>query len=379
MRSSSSALTAALLSLAMSFTLQAQTASTTDLTGNWQGTLHAQGGQRIVLKVSKDALPGGKPQWRGVEYSIDDKDRGYEGRNTTAMGLEDGVVRFRIEPIQVSYQGKLSEDGSSIAGQWSHAGQTHALKLVRAEGDAAWPIPAEQKAMARDADPDWEVVTVRPGDPNHMNSGINVHGRDVVVTRKSVETLLLFGYGLHKTQIVNAPDWARSDPWDVRGYADVPGQPGVPQFQSLIRKLLAERFGLVTHTENRELAVYALKPFKSGPKIVKSAGDPNGLPNENDHENGGQRTMQIENMTMREFCILLTYFLDRPVLDQTGLEGRYDFRLEYTFDDARTATDADAPPTIFTAVQEQLGLKLESTKGPVEVLVVDSVQRPTED
>lgn len=377
MRKHLSRASVALLSLAMCVGLRAQTVSTADLTGNWQGTLEIGGGQRIVLKVSKDGGTGGKTQWHGVEYSIDDKDRGFEGRNTTAMSLEDGVVRFAIEPIRVTYQGRLTADGMSIAGQWTQSGETHALKLVRADGDAAWTIPKEQKAMARDADPDWEVVTVRPGDPNEMNSGINVQGRDVVVTRKSVETMLLFGYGMHKTQIVNAPDWVRSAVWDVRGYADVPGQPGVQQFQSLIRKLLSERFGLVTHTEKRELAVYALRVAKSGLKIVKSAGDPNGLPNENDHQNGGQRTMQIENMNMREFCLLLTYFLDRPVVDQTGIEGRYDFRLEWTFDESRTQADLNAPPAVFTAIQEQLGLKLEAMRTAAPVMVIDAVQKPS--
>lgn len=366
----------AFLSVAVCLTLEAQTASTTDLTGDWQGTLEVGNGQRIVLKVTKDAAPGGKPEWHGVEYSIDDKDRGYEGRNTTGMSLEDGAVSFAIAPIRVTYQGRLSADGASIGGQWTQAGETHALKLVRADGDAAWPIPQEQKAMARDADPDWDVVTVRPGDPNGTNSGINVQGRNVVVTRKSVETMLLFGYGVHKTQIANAPSWVRSELWSVKGYADVPGQPSVPQFQSLIRKLLVERFGLITHTEQRELAVYALTVAKGGPKIVKSAGDPNGLPDENDRENSGQRTMQVENMTMREFCLLLTYFMDRPVVDQTRLEGRYDFRLEWTFDESRTSTDVNAPPSVFTAIQEQLGLKLEAVRTPAPVMVLDAVHRP---
>lgn len=367
----------AVLTLAMCAAVEAQIASATDLTGSWQGTLEIGNGQRIVLKVVKDAeLGGGKPLWHGVEYSIDDPDRGYEGRTTTAMSVEQAVVRFAIAPIGVTYQGRLNADGTSIAGQWTQSGQSHPLTLVRADGDAAWHIAEEQKAMALDADPDWEVVTVRPGEPNKENSGINVQGRDLVVTRKTVETLLLFGYGMHKTQVVNAPDWVRSEVWDARGYADVPGRPGVPQFQSLIRKLLTERFGLVTHTEKRELAVYALTPAKSGLKIVKSTGNPNGLPNENDRENGGQRSMQIENMTMREFCLLLTYFLDRPVVDETGIEGRYDFRLEWTFDDTRVPTDAGSPPTVFTAIQEQLGLKLGPVKAPADVLVIDKVERP---
>jgi uncharacterized protein (TIGR03435 family) len=177
---------------------------------------------------------------------------------------------------------------------------------------------------------------------------------------------------------VNAPDWVRSELWDAKGFADASGQPSLKQFQSLIRKLLAERFGLVEHTEQRELSVYALTVAKGGPKMEKSAGDPNGLPNENDNENGGQRTMQVENMTMRELCLLLTYFLDRPVVDRTGLAGRYDFRLRWTFDESRVPTDSSAEPTIFTAIQEQMGLKLEAVRTATDVMVIDKVQRPGE-
>jgi uncharacterized protein (TIGR03435 family) len=374
---------AAVVLLTVSATI-AQAASLTDLTGSWQGTLDAGAsgnskGQRIVLKVTKVDLPAGgtgRVSWRGVEYSIDDAYRGYEGRNTTAMSFEGGEVRFAIAPIEVKYEGKLSAEGTSIAGQWTQGGQTRPLMLVRADGDAAWTIPEEVKAMAKDADPDWEVVTVRKGDPNQMNSGIDVHGRDVVVERKTAETLLLAGYGVHETQLVNEPDWVRSELWDAKGFADVPGQPGLQQFQSLIRKLLVERFGLVSHTAKRDLAVYSLTVGKGALKIEKSGGDPNGLPNESDSENGGQRTMQFSNITMREFCLIMTSFLERPMVDKTGIEGRYDFRLKYTFDEMRVPTDGSAPATIITAIQEQLGLKLEPVKMATDVMVIDKVERP---
>lgn len=302
----------------------------------------------------------------------------YEGRNTTAMSFEAGAVRFAVAAIEVSYEGKLSADGKSIAGQWTERGQAHPLTLLRADGDAAWAIPEQDKAMAKGADPDWEVVTIHKGDPNQMNSGLNVQGRDIVVERKTVETLLLAGYGVHESQIMNAPDWIHSDLWDAKGYADVPGQPGLTQLQTLLRKLLVERFGLVSHTEKRDLTVYALTVGKGALKIEKSAGDPNGLPNENDRESGGQRTMQLTNITMREFCLMMTYFMDRPVVDKTGLAGRYDFLLKYTFDETRAPADGSAPATIFTAIQEQLGLKLEPVKTATDVMVIDKVERPGE-
>jgi uncharacterized protein (TIGR03435 family) len=85
----------------------------------------------------------------------------------------------------------------------------------------------------------------------------------------------------------------------------------------------------------------------------------------------------MTNMSMSEFAPDLGYFLDRPAVDQTGLAGRYDFQLIWTADDSRAPTDGSAPPELFTAIQEQLGLKLEPVRAPIDVLVVDAVQHPS--
>jgi uncharacterized protein (TIGR03435 family) len=363
------------------FAVRAQTANAGDLTGNWQGTLEgvpapSNQGQRIVLKVAKAG--GSHQDWHGVAYEIDDKTYGYEGRDTTQMSFAGGVVRFAIGPMGLTYEGRLSVDGQSIAGQWRQGGQVIPLTLARVNAETAWAIPEEAKAMALNADPDWEVVTVRPADPNQMNSGFQFHGRDVEVQRKTVESMLLICCGMHKSQIVNAPDWIRSEVWDAKGFASVPGQPNVKQFQSMLRKLVAERFGLKYHTEQKELSVYALKVGKGGPKLAPSAGDPNGIPNENDSGNGVEVTMHAENMTMGELSLMMKLFMDRPVVDQTGLTGRYDFQLKWTTDESKAPTDGSAPPTIFTAVQEQLGLKLEAVKAMTDVMVIDKVERPGE-
>jgi len=230
--------------------------------------------------------------------------------------------------------------------------------------------------MAKDADPDWEVVTVKPGDPDGRDSGFQLHGRNVEIKRKTVKSMLLFGYGVNKKEIVNAPDWIDSELWDVKGVPDVPGQPSLKQYQSMTRKALAERFGLVTHMEQREMEVYAITLAKGGPKMTPSAGDPNGLPDESDNENGGQMTVQMENTSMGELALMLRFMMDRPVVDQTGLTGRYDFKLQWTSDESKAPTDGSAPPAIFTAIQEQMGLKLEPVKAQTDVMVIDKVERP---
>ena len=342
-----------------------------DIAGTWQGTLPMGKGQRLVVKISKAGAG-----WSGVAYDLD-ADTPSQGRNTTQMSLAGAEVRLAIAPIEASYEGKLSEDGASITGTWTQRGKAYTLNLVRAEGDAAWEIPKADAAMAADADPDWEVATVRPTDPAVTNASIRMNGRQFVLENRTVETLLLAGYGVQKKQIVNAPDWTRTERWDVRGVPDVPGQPSLKQMQSLVRKILVERFGLVTHTEKREMEVYALTVAKGGEKMTPSAGDPNGLPDENDRENGGQRTMQATHVSMTDFVLMMKFFLDRPVVDQTGLKGRYDFRWNWTFDESRVPTDGTAAPGVFTAIQEQLGLKLEPVKAQTDVLVVDKVERPS--
>jgi uncharacterized protein (TIGR03435 family) len=231
--------------------------------------------------------------------------------------------------------------------------------------------------MPRDADPDWEVATVRPSDPDDQNAGFHLHGRQIFIERMTVESMLLVSYGVHKKQIAGAPDWIETERWDVKGVPDVPGQPSVEQFRGLVRKILAERFGLKYHMEQRELSVYALTVAKAGPKLAASAGDPNGLMNENDRDNGGQRQMQMTNATMEEFALVMKFFLDRPMVDQTGLTGHYDFQLKWTFDETKATTDGSAAPSLFTAIQEQMGLKLEPVKAATDVLVVDHVEQPS--
>src|ERR1700761_697128 len=92
--------------------------------------------------------------------------------------------------------------------------------------------PEQAKMMPNDADPDWEVATVKPSDPNEENPAIRVQGRHLVIRKQNVETILMAGYGVQKNQIADAPDWVRKDTFDVDGVADLEGQPNVQQFQS---------------------------------------------------------------------------------------------------------------------------------------------------
>ena len=347
-----------------------------DIAGTWQGAMQQAGKeQRIVVKISKDAGAG----WQGVVYSLD-ANRAFEGRATTQMSLQGQELHFAVAPIDSSYQGRLSADGATIAGTWTQNGTAYPLNLARVTGDAAWEIPKADAPMAKDADPDWDVVSVKARDPNDTSNSqsTGMKGRQFTMVNRTVEGMLLFAYGMHKKQIVGGPSWMATERWDVQGVPDVPGHPSLKQAQSLTRKLLEERFGLKVHRETKELSVYAITVAKGGEKMARSAGDPNGTPDENESSNGGgQITMRMTNMSMGEFAPDLGYFLDRPAVDQTGLTGRYDFQLKWTADESRAPTDGTAPPGLFTAIQQQIGLKLEPAKAPVDLLIIDAVERPS--
>jgi uncharacterized protein (TIGR03435 family) len=243
----------------------------------------------------------------------------------------------------------------------------------RAHAQAADTQPVTM--MAPDADPDWEVVTVRPSDPNARNDTFDVRGRHEVIENQPVEIMLMMAYGMQKSQIVDLPDWARTEHFDVDGVSEVEGKPNLRQFQSMVRKLLADRFGLKLHHEQREMPVFALTVAKGGVKIARSTGDPNGLPRE-DGEGGNVRTCQFANTSMADLALYLLLDVDRPLVDQTGLHGRFDFQLKWSRDESSTA-DPNAPPGLFTAIQEQTGLKLEPTRAPADVLVIDKVEKPS--
>lgn len=244
---------------------------------------------------------------------------------------------------------------------------------------AALPLVAQTapvKPMAADAHPSFAVATIKPHDPNSNRQGINNEGNRIIIRNQSVAYLMIFGYAIHPRQIAGAPDWVLHDRWDIDGRADAEGEPSLHQQQEMVQKLLAERFGLKLHREKREMPVYAIQIVKGGPKL-KPPANPAAEPDQQGNGHGTEQTITYTSASMQDFILGEQFFVDRPIVDQTGLTGRYDFSFRYTWDENHT-TDPNAPPGLFTAVQEELGLKFEPAKAPVEVFVVDTVQKPTE-
>ena len=353
-----------------------------DLTGNWQGTLQppqAAKPLRIVIQISK----ADGAALKAVLYSIDQGAQGLAG-TVTLLG---STVKMSIPGIGASYEGKLDSDAVSMAGTFTQ-GAPLPLNLKHATSETAWAIPdppAKLKPMAADANPVFEVATIKPSRPDAQGKAFQIRGREFFTFNTSLADVITFAYGLHPRQITGAPAWVETEKYDLNAKPDGEGQPNQNQWKVMVQKLLADRFKLTFHHDKKELSVYAIVVGKNGPKLTRSEGDPNGLPGLFFR---GLGNLPARNATMADFAgVMQAAVLDRPVVDQTGLSGRFDFELKWTPDEFQfggiakvppPADNAAAPPDIYTAMREQLGLTLQSTKAPVDVLVIDRAEKPSD-
>jgi len=221
----------------------------------------------------------------------------------------------------------------------------------------------------------------------------------MTATNVTLKSLVCMAYGLSDYQVSGGPGWVDSDYYDVNAKMDdstmemlgklAPGQAQLMR-QQMLQAVLAERFKLTIHRETKQVPVFTLVVAKSGPKMHPSApttaaADGNNGPN-GQRPQGMMRmgwetdamTLTAEGISMEGFTPQLAGMLRSTVENKTGLKGNYDFTLRYTPDEVRDAMNSSSfAPPIFAAVQEQLGLKLESRKGLSEALVIDQVERPS--
>ncbi len=229
--------------------------------------------------------------------------------------------------------------------------------------------------MVKDAHPVFDVVTIKLSDPNSHRQGIGYHGHQVDATGQTLKSLIMFAYGVHGNQIVDEPSWMTADKYDIAGVADSPGEPNLTQMQAMYQNLLADRFHLKLRRTQKDLPYYALTVAKGGPKIAKAKDGDDASPDQTG-EGHGYMEMRFTANRMSEFALGMNYFADRPIVDETGLSGRYDFTLKW-MPEITADPETSQVPGLFTAMQDQLGLKLEPKKGLVDVLAVEKVERPT--
>jgi len=332
----------------------------------------------MVVKIAKT----------GQAYSaaLYNADQGTPPLTFTSVTWQGADVK--ISGSVMTIEGKLSADGKTIDGTLTAGPNPVQVSFARATPDTEWAIPEAPKAMAADANPSLEVATIKPSDPSRRGKGFGFQGTHFRTFNMNLNDLIAIGYGLHSKQIVGAPDWFSTDLFDIDGVPDTPGRPNIKQMGIMLQKLLTDRCALKFHHETRELSVYAITVASGGPKMTKTTAQ------ENDPQGFGFRglgDLVVRNMTMKDFAFgMQSAVTDKPVVDQTGLTDRYDFTLKWTPDDSQfqqfrgavpvtppKADDPNAPPSLYTAVQEQIGLKIEATKAPDDVIVIDHVEKPS--
>jgi uncharacterized protein (TIGR03435 family) len=232
--------------------------------------------------------------------------------------------------------------------------------------------------FAQDAPTHFDVATVRPS--NAVGRGMN-NLRDPVQatwTNTPLKVLLTQAYRVQSDTIIGGPAWIMTDRWDIIAKTEKPATR--MQQWDMLKPLLAERFKLQVHTETRQFPEYELVLAKGGPKLHESTAAE--LEAKEPGTRIGRGLIDGHGIPAVEFASFLRSEVGRPVIDKTGLTGKYDFKVQWVPDESQPNSGGDAPPpdatgpSIFAAIQE-LGLKLEAIKGPVEVLVIDHVEKPT--
>lgn len=275
--------------------------------------------------------------------------------------------------------GKLSSARMLLA-----AGVLSLFSLVAVNsslGQASAPPTAPPQASAS---PEIEVATIKPvKEPNPNNMHDTTEGRRLLMRYTTLRDLMMMAYEVDPRQILGGPAWVATDEYDIDAVA-VEGVQANQSEEAMLKELMADRFQLKVHQEQRVMAVYVLEVTKGGPKLTAAQAD---RPENSGCEHIG--VCSFHNRTLANFSRFMQFVvLDKPVVDKTGIEGTFDFELKWTPDESqfrgmgiRVPPPSDSTtvlPGLFTAIQEQLGLKLEPQKIPCDVLVIDHVERPSE-
>lgn len=282
----------------------------------------------------------------------------------------------------------------------------------RLSSNASLLLASMVAVFAQGQSPDplgFDVASVKPTAGADGRALLQATPGRLVMTNLALRRLILIAYDVQDYQLAGAPGWIDSEHYDIQAKAE--SNPSVQQMEGpMLRRLLEERFRLAIHRETRQLPVYMLSVGKTGPKLQSSKPGsctpyamnspppvtPQGAPRpvfcgfQRTPSEGLNRSLDAKGVTMAALATNLsrtyTAALGRNVIDGTGLTGAFDFHLTWAMDPPAAVPGAagntspldSTGPSIFVALQEQLGLRLESTKGSVEVLVIDRIQKPSD-
>jgi uncharacterized protein (TIGR03435 family) len=221
------------------------------------------------------------------------------------------------------------------------------------------------------AAPHFEVATVKPSGDDEIKAGISGcktgHGREVC-TNVTLKRCIVGSFHVGPGQVVGGPSWIDSEPFHIEAKAAEAGEDA--PLDAMMRALLQERFHLTLHRENRNLQALVLEVAKSGPKLEKAPGG-------EAVTDGSHGRLTLQNTNMDGFAERLARVTELPVVNRTGIDGVFNMKIIWT-PEGDHPKGPDSPPSLFTAIQEQLGLRLQSQKAPVSVLVIDHAEKPGE-
>jgi uncharacterized protein (TIGR03435 family) len=229
---------------------------------------------------------------------------------------------------------------------------------------------------AQSPPPAFEVASIKQNASGSLNANAaRVAGDRYRAENVSLISLLRVAYAVQEFQIAGHPAWANVDRFDIDAKMEAGANPR--DWPVMLQRLLADRFKLTLHREQREGPIYTLVVGSSGPRLT--AAEPSKRSNPGGDFSASPTQIIGTGVTMAEFAMRLSRSMGIPVVDRTGLTGAFDLKLTWPVDDQFVGRGASASPTIFTAIQEQLGLRLQSGRGPVEMLIVDRAERPVPD
>src|SRR5215831_19446898 len=229
-------------------------------------------------------------------------------------------------------------------------------------------------ALSAQERPAFEAASIHANTSSDIGqSFFDLSGAGRLIARNmDVWDLVRLAFGLRDSQVAGGPAWIKSEGFDIQATASATGTVVArPHALQMLQTLLEDRFHLRWHNEMREMVVYALRIAAGGPKLAPAKEGRSGKMQMGD--------LSVPSMTMESLCQILEHETRRLVIDQTQLKGSYAITLQWARDAANGTSEPDiSRPSLFTAVQEQLGLRLESVRLPVKVFVIDEVQRPGE-
>jgi uncharacterized protein (TIGR03435 family) len=244
--------------------------------------------------------------------------------------------------------------------------------MIRTLGAAGFLVLFGCLIFGQTAPPAFDVASIKPSNSPILDFRIQPGGR-LEVLGQTLNVIIRQAFNVKYYQIAGGPSWIDVDRFDIVAKAE--GEPNRETVLAMLRTLLADRFKLQTRRESREGNVYNLVVAKNGPKLNPPTGDRSYIrtlrltPLD---QKGINYALDAKKTTMAAFADRLIDAVSRPVIDRTGLSGEFDFRVDYSVDD-----NPETGPPIFVAIQNQLGLKLDSGKGPIETLVIEHAEKPS--